>query len=971
MKKFWIFTLASLALFISILLVAQDTLLAPQVKKIIEEKASESLGTPVTIKKVNLQFFPPMEVALTELRFHLKSPVATLVAIPKIRAKISLWDLVSKNLFLRVGVAEPRIQVELPAHSMAPSVQTPAAPTITTGLKVELGPELAAFTLGTKVIIRGGEISVTQGERTISAGQLSLELDAPDIQSTSTLKMSGLAKIDSKILKMSIPVNVDSRFSLDLANMELLSEESVLDLGGLKLDVRGSANLATQSHNWSLNAKIPQIRDLKVPPRFLPPGTWSGTVESSIRVTKQGAFPWNAEGNLKLEKIQGKFNLDMDGKKAGGELSSQVNVDFKYNKELMINRLVVWSDMTKTFVEVPNLFVKPAGIPLVVSVDGYQRGGALTLRQGAFAFANLRASVLGTLDYRPRKMSSIKLEIKKTKLDGFEKFLPMLSGSPLKGELQLKAGVKGDLQDPLSLSVSLNPLMVKNFRGDVKWESEDKAIKVQGPVRVNTRSVIVAQGKALKSASVNAQVDLTPLSIDMGETFQKPARSPLRLNVNAGQKEQSINIKSSSVTTSAGAVKMSGKVSNPQKPKLNINIDTRKIRLAQVSNLIPMLKKWSLSGEVKGKVNVSGVYDFAKGYQESPLRAYGNLSATMPQFKWTSPPKAETPQGTNAPAPAEPNTKPVVEPLAPRWPIVKSSNIGLTFALNRLNYDDLVVSGIRFKGRMRNGTLSGNGSVKRVFGGTAKVQGLSASLTSISPKFTGKGSIGNLDIAKALTWGAPDWKEIASGQLSGVVNFNVPHPAEKNFVSLVRASGGGKLKNGFLNTLPFDQYINQKLEKIPGVGKKNAVKTGGAKGSIDAAFKMADGQINFSKLNISTPEKNDFRSKGWIKVPTKTMDLTGTAYLAQVPVKGSFKEANSDSSGRLVVPVRFSGSVMSPSLNPLDGTINKMLEKMARYEAQKLKRQAQQKFKAEAQKQIQKSSKRLEQEAAKALKKIF
>jgi hypothetical protein len=66
-------------------------------------------------------------------------------------------------------------------------------------------------------------------------------------------------------------------------------------------------------------------------------------------------------------------------------------------------------------------------------------------------------------------------------------------------------------------------------------------------------------------------------------------------------------------------------------------------------------------------------------------------------------------------------------------------------------------------------------------------------------------------------------------------------------------------------------------------------------------------------------------------------ELNGTAYLANTSIGGSFRQANSDKSGRLVVPIKISGSLKEPSLDIAEEVITAMVSKTVQLETTKLK----------------------------------
>jgi hypothetical protein len=261
-----------------------------------------------------------------------------------------------------------------------------------------------------------------------------------------------------------------------------------------------------------------------------------------------------------------------------------------------------------------------------------------------------------------------------------------------------------------------------------------------------------------------------------------------------------------------------------------------------------------------------------------------------------------------------------------------------------------------------------SGSIHTIFSGQIYLKDSSISLIEKSPTLTFSGTAQGIQIGQAVAWVSPEWKDLMRGAASGGFTFKIIHRSIKDYLQQSSGEGNFQIKNGFLSTLSFDQMANEKISKIPGLSSRSDLKINskGAAGDMLGVFSLGSGKMNFPRFEILTPEKNEMKAKGWVALD-KTLDMTADLYLSDPPVKGSVREANSDATGRLIVPAKISGGVFSPSIDITNDTVKIMLEKTAKLEGARLQQKATQ----EVQKQGQKAAEDLKKEAEKKLKGLF
>ncbi len=957
MKKFIGMLIVLAVVFIAVVVVGAKFYAEPELKNLIESKGSEILGSPVTVGSVKIEFWPPIYISVQGLSFELgsnqaKKALTTSVLIPVLRISSDLKSLIPLRLAVSVGVDKPHIRINLPKDAAVDQVQP-------TPVKTEASGKPSVLPFAVNLLVQEAGIELVRGSDSIELTKFNLSSEVLSLVEPIKITAQSEINVNWPPLIFNVPMNLVTNLEVTEDNCKV--SMSQLNLGGLVVTFQGSAGFKTEDQKWEFHLDVPNLKSLPSISSFLPEGQWAGKLLSNVNIYRQKDQDWKANGDFKAQSILANLNYKKTDRSATGNFAADADLIFTYDKTVSFSNIRLAAQLSELNLAYSNLFAKPNGVPLSFAIEANEANQILDIKKADFVLARFSASVLGTINSVKGQPSNLKISVPRNSLSGFEKFFPSLSEMPLKGFLELQASVNGDLQNPESLNLSINPLVLENVSGKVHWKSADQSLSIDGPVDVNAKAVIVAIGQNLASANIDAQADLTNLAIEAGQNFKKKSNQILKLKVKAKQKSNSIEISQSVVTTPAGNILLKGNVREPQSPKVNINVKALQIDLRQLSILGPILAQWKLGGLAHLDFNLAGNYDFKKGIQESLLSLNGSAGADIPEFSYHS---AAATQAAN-----ESETSPEKAPpqaILPDWPIVKSLGLAMDLKLGKLAFNDLNVSGIKWQGKIAQGILTGNGQIQEIFGGKVDIAKSRISLTDVAPSTEISTQIQNLDLAKALTWATPQWKDLVRGLATGTAEMNIAHPSRKDFVEKTSVKGNLKIANGYLSTLPFDQFINKKLATIPMVGNKASVNTKGTAMNMDSIFDFSVGQLKLKSLHLLTPEKNELQASGWVKTD-KTMDLRGQVFLADAPVQGSVREANSDSTGRLVLPVHFSGGVFSPELGITDETIKQIMIKTANLEADKAKSRA----KNEIQKQIDLQKNKLQDEAKQHLKGIL
>jgi hypothetical protein len=167
------------------------------------------------------------------------------------------------------------------------------------------------------------------------------------------------------------------------------------------------------------------------------------------------------------------------------------------------------------------------------------------------------------------------------------------------------------------------------------------------------------------------------------------------------------------------------------------------------------------------------------------------------------------------------------------------------------------------------------------------------------------------------------------------VQFSTVLPSQPDFMSQLRSAGKVNLKNALISSLQIDDIINDKISKIPGIGKQKPVASKGVAAEMWSQFSLAKGILNVLDFRMLTPEKNELLAKGSLEIASKNINLQGTAYLANAPVGGDIKLANSDSQQRFVIPFMLQGNLLKPEASFAQKSIEEILKNTLNYVAKR------------------------------------
>ncbi len=948
----WIlgFALALLIIAVSGAWVFAQFYLEPYLKRQIEARGSAALGSPLTVNAVKIGLLPPLKAHVLGIKTTLPKPAAS-VEIERLTVIAHVGR----------GVADPsaplgrfEIHIEKPVIS---AVLPGAAETAPSAGRAEEPPEPAAGNplegqrdLSAEIRVNDATIDVKyEGlDRAARLSPLSLSLTIPSLKGPWSIRLDSRNAVSWDGIRLDAPIKTQAEFKYDGAHVAISKAEG--NIGGLLFAANGEQALATGTRaggRWNLQVNVADLSKLPAPPSFLPPGRFTGQIQADINAKTGADGAWAADGAIHVRRFQGEGAFAFKDAKAAGLIAADAAIEFDYSGgALLLPKAQAVVSLDGAEIAYSNLFAKPKTVPLNLRIDAVGDARKIELRELKLVFAELNAQAKGSLALGEGSgaASRIGIDVARTSLAGWEAYFPVLAGAPVTGFIELKANIEGDPRDPETLNVALTPLLLENVKGRARWASADRTQSVSGPIEIDARANVRARGKELLNASLSADAQLTGLSIKKKDVFEKRAGQPMRLSLKADKKGGVIELKPSLLALGQSRLQASGRVREPQRPKLDLHLSSPKLVFKELGAFLPAVRDLLPEGTGVFKADLGGTFDFKLGVQGSPLKAKADFSAVIPRyaFQSTASPAAG---GKAAPTAAAPEP----QPLLPDWPVLRDSAILSNVRVDGFQFNDLPAQGVHARLALNQGVLTGGIEITKIFGGSTQLSNMRADLKQAQPDFEARARFKGIDADAAMTWVSKDWKNLVKGSASGELAARLAHPSRADFVARTRADGDVTLTDAFVSTLQFDKAANDVLAKIPGVGDDRRVASKGVAADVRVSLAWEKNRALIRNFVFLTPENNQISLNGVID-PQKNLDLSGTAYLATAPVKGSVREANSDANGRFTIPIQIKGNMLQPRASFAQASIEGILKNTANHELKKAQGKAQARIKEEQRK---------------------
>lgn len=750
------------------------------------------------------------------------------------------------------------------------------------------------------------------------------------------LKSSGKFQWPSQDLEFK-----SSGFSADLGVIPLEPEESkALGLSGR---LRGEADFAVNL-TGSLKKQIRASGQLKL---------------------KRGQFPFAiVRETPRPFSLKGPVDVDLD-------IPFSILYDLAQNKpeSIDLQLATIRTDLTAAEVLVDGLLNKQANVMLGLNTQLTAAGENAELSSLEFRLANFLLSVKGQLSINKQRASKLELKATLPDVRGWPLILPVISkieGSPIttqqlsqtNGSISVLARLEAPLMDPEKakneFKLDLDTLDVRDFSFPLGLNFATKQSDNTSPLKRTASGLIQGQVQAVGNFSpkrwnirrANGFFDLKEVAVEWDDLLAKKAGRDLNVRFDAASdgtrlKLDRFDIKTDISSLSAkGLVTIGGSEAEPEF-RLDQNIESQ-LALSQLYEIAPVLRSVRAkvpTGSLYNSYKVTGSFSSKLGIEKSPLVLNGKTVLRTPQLVYLESKPTQTTAASGTAQPAPPPDFPFL-----RWPVVANSQITLDTQIATLKHKSGEMKSVQSVMSLAKGELTGVAKVAQGFGGSIDIKAIRVAKLSTLPakdlKAQVSGLFSGLNLSSLGEYFDPGFKTLVGGISAGKFDAALLPFSNESIVDTTTASGTIAVKNGFLSSVKLDDLVNKKIVENPQIAKllkvQPTVSTKGASFDMTAGYTYGKSRMTLKDLKMSSPEKNAIHLAGWIQKDFTT-ELIGTAFLADTAIGGSFKEANSDPQGRLVVPIKIGGSLKSPSLEIAESTISTMVQKTVNHEADKAK----------------------------------
>ena len=916
-----------------------------------------------------------------------QSPVvrAQQVTISTPRTILGIYQLLhsKETLALKMQLLSPQIQAtskpETPtpqADTTAPSSSTPQLP-FPVSIEAELRDgQMDIGTAAKPISIKGltgivrSEISPTSKADTIvarSTGQLVLKL--------------GIA--DRAELPMRADWTLQAKPTLSAGGAIIPIEISNLSVSTLGMTIKSQGKIDWPSQTVDLNASGFST-DLSVIPidkgeseALGIVGRLKGQAEIAVKVVGSLNKLIKASGLFKLKNATLPFELVRKTPKpfmikgpVDVDLDIPFAIDYNFASQSLegidLQLATFRVDMTNAEVRADGILKKNAAIMMGLQGQLTAAGKTLEITSIEFRLANLLVATKGQISIDPSRLSKLDLRVSLPNLQGWPQLVPMLGTidpgpvinttqiNQANGSMTLAATIELPIADPSRLKrdtkIELDALDARDivFPFSFKKDADTPNRKLaEGILRAAVQASGSFSSNKWKVRRAVGTVDLKDVKIEWGDLLNKPRGRDLFARFDSAADGAKIKIDKLDFKTDVsslsgkGNVSISGTEKEPEY-KIDTNFESQLV-LSQLYDLVPLLRSIrskAPSGTIFNSYKVTGVFngDIAK----SPLVLEGRTVLRTPQVIYLEPKTSKTAAGDSSESSKEKNAPPKFAFL--KWPLLRKSKIVFDGQIGSVKHKTGEIKSVVTVMTLDKGDLTGTAKIAQAFGGSFDIKAIRVpNLTTTAVENISASVAGNfqqLNLSSAGAYFDPEFEKLVGGVSSGSFTSTLKPFSSDSILDSATASGTVAVRNGFLSSLKFDDLVNAKIAENPKVaqllGAKPSVNTKGAAFDMVAKYSFSKGRLDLNDFKMDSPEKNSIELEGWLQKDFMT-ELNGTAYLANTSIGGSFRQANSDKSGRLVVPIKISGSLKEPSLDIAEEVITAMVSKTVQLETTKLK----------------------------------
>lgn len=666
-------------------------------------------------------------------------------------------------------------------------------------------------------------------------------------------------------------------------------------------------------------------------------------------------------------------------------------------------------------VVVPDAVAKPAGTPLNVAAEAHLTRTDLDLKKLALVFGPMALRLAGTVQNFEDPRFDLTGGISPTPIAGVARLLPAVN-----------AAVPADVKIGGSLGLDLRAKGNKaSFDGAVDLRISDADLRAPGATLAGSGRVqVTAKGQPSGAIAVTADSDLDGLAVVAGDAFNKPAGTPLAIDVQAALGAGGgLDLSRAKLVVGPLAVDAKGK--RAASGALDMQATVSPFEIGALAQILPAMvdnpfaaAKIGMAAAIKGDFAKPATVeaqlsDFSFAMGRSSLKGTAsvkNLDAPIIRFDFSSPYldlDAILPTGGEEEAPAD-DGGPAEIPEIVRVIDAEGSLRVARGVLSEIDFTDFIAT-LTLKG----GVLSLQKLDFDAYKGHFTAAPTKVDLRQPQPDFNLVMKLTDVDADEVLTEQA-DLRNVLTGRMSTEMTLSGRGLEWPTIRDSLTGDLGLALANGQFERLELGNAIVGKVDdKVPFLKVDKRFKT--RLKNLAGQFRVADGRMTLVRPMVTETGEGPLELSGSIGLD-KTLDLRGTLQLQPEAVK-QWSGGKIKLDKAMPVGLRIGGTLLDPEVSGIEAQDLAMalvgaaaaaagLEKVdearrraeeearraadrARAEADRLKREAERKAaaaraavdkkkkeaeakaKREAEKAKAAAKKKAEEEAKKRLKGIF
>ena len=904
-----------------------------------EQKLSEASGGQVTLGSTYLIPKWPLALRIGESHVALKN-----MDVRWSSATASLASL-TPPWHVRVFLDHPKLEMlEAKVGEPAPEAGAKGA---------SAGGQNGSPPLNLEFEIVGGEVTAPSVHLT----ELEIKFAQKEfMHSVAGLHVKSLVEVAGET---TLPLTLEAEDDALTLSPELVKTESMrLHFAGLTAQIQGETHVTSGEHHWKVALNAPDLKTLPKPPQVTAQGLsdWSGSLDLHLEIAKSGEVAaWAVAGDVKARDVRARMAIHHDKLKVEGPLALDLDAQFAWaNSAAVVRSLNGSVELGASAISFEGILNKNPGVPFNLKIQASGDQDRVTLQTLQLQFWNVVARASGQVSGKAPYVAKLSVEVPSLSLAGADVVFPPLAKSPVQGELGLNLKFEGRLADPKLAHVVVDTLKLKNFAAVVDYDKPGM-IKLRGPVMASVEGRAEVNQSEAKRVDLRGHVDLKGVALAAGP-LRKEAKQLLTADFQVRNQLTAVIIQNLSVASFAGLVKLSGTADTAKNSKVDLKIELQNLNLNELRMALPEYRDKIPKGTTSGRIGVKGRPLSDKPWFDWPLDLDGRVQVHIPDYAIEPAPQGAEP----SPAPKS-GSKPKQESAAflPKGYLTEHLQFQYQIEVDTVRKDKLTIEGVHLDGQIAHARLRGSAALKKIFSGDVQLTGLDVPLTDPRPTVRGFLKWHELVIQDALGFVKPEYREFATGRSEGSTEFETVLPSDAQFMQFLKAKGDLKAEPVVLNSVKVGQVVNDLVKQVPMI-KMQPMKVEPLKGYVRSKFDLRDQVAQIDGFTAHDNGGSELQLKGKVMLTNMQGDLAGTFLWASPSVKGCLLEGNSDSSGRLAVPVAIKGDLMHPGIGTLSDTISKLGTKALACEQKKLVDQIQ-----------KEGTKKLEEEGKKILKGLF